>query len=194
MAQQTLHSFRWRPCWSTRATRATWRSGSPTPSVSSTTPLRSGSVPTSRVNVSCDVLNNHKIWQSLPMRHFSAITCGEPEDIPAGILERKCQTFGCRISYTCEPGYQLVGRSHRYCQADGSWSPQLLPECKREFIHLLFWRGSHNHKYVITAVSCPTPSHPSFGRVMFNSVTYNSLISYECNYGYMIIGKVLLLH
>ena len=29
----------------------------------------------------------------------SAITCGEPEDIPAGILERKCQTFGCRISY-----------------------------------------------------------------------------------------------
>ena len=24
---------------------------------------------------------------------------------------------------------------------------------------------------------------------MFNSVTYNSLISYECNYGYMIIGE-----
>ena len=24
---------------------------------------------------------------------------------------------------------------------------------------------------------------------MFNSVTYNSLISYECNYGYMILGE-----
>ena len=69
---------------------------------------------------------------SLFQLDISAITCGEPEDIPAGILERKCQTFGCRISYTCEPGYQLAGRTHRYCQADGSWSPQLLPECKRE--------------------------------------------------------------
>ena len=27
---------------------------------------------------------------------------------------------------------------------------------------------------------------------MFNSVTYNSLISYECNYGYMILGESLL--
>ena len=26
---------------------------------------------------------------------------------------------------------------------------------------------------------------------MFNSVTYNSLISYECNYGYMIIGETV---
>ena len=34
--------------------------------------------------------------------------------------------------YSCEPGYQLSGRTHRYCQADGAWSPHLLPECKRE--------------------------------------------------------------
>ena len=32
------------------------------------------------------------------------------------------------------------------------------------------------------------PDHPGHGRVMFNTLTYNSLISYECNYGYMIIG------
>ena len=44
---------------------------------------------------------------------YSAIRCGEPEDIINGILERKCQTFGCRISYACEPGYQLLGRTHR---------------------------------------------------------------------------------
>ena len=57
----------------------------------------------------------------------------------------------------------------RYCQADGSWSPKTLPECK--------------------AVSCPVPANPPHGRVMYNSVTYNSLISYECNYGYMIVGE-----
>ena len=33
---------------------------------------------------------------SLCILLISAIRCGEPEDIPNGILERKCQTFGCR--------------------------------------------------------------------------------------------------
>ena len=33
------------------------------------------------------------------------------------------------------------------------------------------------------------PDHPRHGRVTFNTLTYNSLISYECNYGYMIIGN-----
>ena len=37
-------------------------------------------------------------------------------------------------------------------------------------------------------MSCSVPEHPSHGRVIFNTVTFNSLISYECNYGYMIIG------
>ena len=44
---------------------------------------------------------------------------------------------------------------------------------------------------MILAVSCPAPVNPPFGRVMFNSVTYNSLISYECNYGYMIVGETV---
>ena len=39
-------------------------------------------------------------------------------------------------------------------------------------------------------MSCPVPEHPRHGRVMFNTVTFNSLISYECNYGYMIIGTL----
>jgi hypothetical protein len=45
--------------------------------------------------------------------------------------------------------------------------------------------------FCIAAVECPIPSNPTFGRVMFNSVTYNSMISYECNYGYMIVGTSL---
>ena len=47
------------------------------------------------------------------MINIPAIRCGEPEDIMNGLLERKCQTFGCRISYACEPGYELHGNSHR---------------------------------------------------------------------------------
>ena len=64
---------------------------------------------------------------------ISAIRCSEPEEISNGDVDRKCQTFGCRISYACRPGYELVGREHRYCQADGSWSPRILPECVRKY-------------------------------------------------------------
>ena len=130
MARLTRLSSPWRQSSSTLATLDTSRSALLTPSVSSTTPQPSGLGLTSPASVSFSL--SAKSQNSLFKLDISAITCGEPEDIPAGILERKCQTFGCRISYTCEPGYQLAGRTHRYCQADGSWSPQLLPECKRE--------------------------------------------------------------
>ena len=66
------------------------------------------------------------------MSSFLAIRCSEPEEITNGDVDRKCQTFGCRISYQCRAGYELVGRQHRYCQADGSWSPRILPECVRK--------------------------------------------------------------
>ena len=44
---------------------------------------------------------------------------------------------------------------------------------------------------ILSAVVCPVPTQPQQGRVMYNTVTYNSLISYECNYGYMLIGQFL---
>ena len=65
--------------------------------------------------------------------NFLAIRCSDPDPIENGDVERKCQTFGCRISYKCRAGYELDGRQHRYCQADGSWSPRILPQCVRKF-------------------------------------------------------------
>nr|XP_040565063.1 sushi, von Willebrand factor type A, EGF and pentraxin domain-containing protein 1-like isoform X2 [Lepeophtheirus salmonis] len=97
-----------------------------------------------------------------------AIKCSEPEEVLNGDVDRKCQTFGCRISYQCRAGYELQGRQHRYCQADGSWSPRMLPQC--------------------VPIQCPLPQNPINGRAVYASVSYNSLISYECNYGYMLIG------
>ena len=40
----------------------------------------------------------------------------------------------------------------------------------------------------IPAIQCASPNNPENGRAVFASVSYNSLISYECNYGYMIVG------
>lgn len=79
----------------------------------------------------CFLYNDTAQWFG-PDITCKAIRCGEPEEISNGDVDRKCQTFGCRISYQCRAGYELVGRKHRYCQADGSWSPRILPECVRK--------------------------------------------------------------
>ena len=39
-------------------------------------------------------------------------------------------TFGQTATYTCNPGYNLVGDSSRTCQARGVWSGSI-PTCQR---------------------------------------------------------------
>ena len=121
---------------------------------------------------------------------FLAIRCSEPEEVSNGDVDRKCQTFGCRISYSCRAGYELVGRQHRYCQADGSWSPRILPACKRKTAYNsdIVQQQDSKLKIQISAIKCDVPRDPLNGRAVYSSVSYNSLISYECNYGYMLIG------
>lgn len=115
----------------------------------------------------CFLYNDTAQWFG-PDITCKAIRCSDPDPVENGDVDRKCQTFGCRISYKCRAGYELDGRQHRYCQADGSWSPRLLPQC--------------------LPIQCERPSNPLNGRAIYDSVSYNSLISYECNYGYMLIG------
>lgn len=41
---------------------------------------------------------------------------------------------------------------------------------------------------VVTAVQCPPPENPPHGKAIFTSCSYNSVVSYECNYGYTLLG------
>merc|ERR1712029_9418 len=50
---------------------------------------------------------------------------GEPD----GNIDRNCTWLGCRITYKCQLGYQLVGPRHRYCQAKGNFTPDTIPDC-----------------------------------------------------------------
>lgn len=59
-------------------------------------------------------------------------SCGQPQDPSNGWHAGECYTFGCRISYHCSEGYELVGKSDRFCQATGDWSPKELPTCVRK--------------------------------------------------------------
>ena len=33
------------------------------------------------------------------------------------------------------------------------------------------------------------PRNPSNGKALFTTVAYKSVLSYECNYGYMVVGN-----
>ncbi|XP_012545704.3 uncharacterized protein LOC101741571 isoform X2 [Bombyx mori] len=98
-------------------------------------------------------------------------SCGEPGDVPHGWVTADCHTFGCRAVVQCGQGFELVGKAERYCQADGAWAPKELPTC-----------------VLVTQVQCPTPEAPRHGKAVYTSFAYNSVVSYECKYGYRLVG------
>ncbi|KAG8223021.1 hypothetical protein J437_LFUL001343, partial [Ladona fulva] len=127
-------------------------------------------------------------------RKFNASrSCGPPSPIPNGWAESECLTFGCHATYRCADGFQLhvpttssasaavpsgggsaqLGiirpASERHCTADGSWAPKELPSC--------------------VPVQCPTPENPPNGKAIYTSCSYNSVVSYECKYGFMLVGE-----
>lgn len=42
---------------------------------------------------------------------------------------------------------------------------------------------------VVTAVQCPTPESPKNGQAIFTSVSYNSIVSYKCQFGFTLVGE-----
>lgn len=60
-------------------------------------------------------------------------SCGQPPEIVNGWHAGECYNFGCRISYQCGDGYELVGKPDRFCQATGDWSPSETPTCVRKY-------------------------------------------------------------
>ncbi|XP_015511335.2 protein lev-9-like [Neodiprion lecontei] len=97
--------------------------------------------------------------------------CGPPANIPNGWHAGECYTYDCRVSYHCEDGHDLVGRPEKVCLADGTWVPKEMPQCVQ-----------------VTSVQCPPPKDPPNGRAVYTSCSYNSVVSYECKYGFTIVG------
>ncbi|XP_050719319.1 uncharacterized protein LOC127000000 isoform X1 [Eriocheir sinensis] len=116
----------------------------------------------------CLLYNNTMQWFG-PEIECEPKTCGDPGDILNGVKEGNCFTFSCRVTYNCRPGFELVGANNYYCQHDGTWRPRELPAC--------------------TPVQCDIPENPENGKAIFIAVSYNAVVSYECEYGFMIVGS-----
>lgn len=42
---------------------------------------------------------------------------------------------------------------------------------------------------MVTSVVCPTPENPKNGKATYTTLAYNSVVSYECRYGYTLVGE-----
>ncbi|XP_022230589.1 protein lev-9 isoform X2 [Drosophila obscura] len=76
----------------------------------------------------CLAIDNQASWYG-PDIQCEPRSCGQPPDPAYGWHAGECYTYGCKITYNCGTGYELVGKHERYCQSDGSWTPKELPTC-----------------------------------------------------------------
>lgn len=53
---------------------------------------------------------------------------------------------------------------------------------------MLYLCFSINLNIVVTSVVCPIPESPKNGKAIYTSLSYNSIVSYECRYGYTLIN------
>uniref|UniRef100_A0A8C8ECV3 Sushi domain-containing protein n=1 Tax=Otus sunia TaxID=257818 RepID=A0A8C8ECV3_9STRI len=75
----------------------------------------------------------HRVWSLEPSS--STVKCLHPPNITNGKLKGNISntfSYGASVSYSCNPGYSLVGNALISCTASGTWS-QPPPQCKGVF-------------------------------------------------------------
>ena len=97
--------------------------------------------------------------------------CLEPQNIENGYLgDVPSVEYGSVITYTCHPGFQLLGGAERVCGHLGLWSGQV-PLC------------------VNTSQTCLVPQLISSGYVAFDgNLEVGSQAWYDCNNEYSLVG------
>ncbi|XP_064397056.1 sushi, von Willebrand factor type A, EGF and pentraxin domain-containing protein 1-like isoform X3 [Halichondria panicea] len=97
--------------------------------------------------------------------------CG-PLSVASGTVQYTATTCGSVSTYTCVPGFILEGVGSRTCEATGS-------------LCLGLWSGSSTTCRLANCGLLPSLSN---GEVSFSTTTFNSVASYTCDLGYILIG------
>ncbi len=94
-------------------------------------------------------------------------TLGAPSN--GGVTTTNSNLYPSTATYTCQPGYNMVGSDSRTCGTDGNWSGAA-PSCE--------------------AITCDALSGPGNGSVgVTNSGSYPSTAMYACDAGYELVGS-----
>ncbi|MBZ3871168.1 Sushi, von Willebrand factor type A, EGF and pentraxin domain-containing protein 1 [Sciurus carolinensis] len=78
--------------------------------------------------------------------------------------------YGTMVSYTCNPGYELLGNPTLICQEDGTWNGSA-PSC--------------------ISIECDLPVVPENGFLHFTETTMGSAVRYSCKPGHVLVGSDL---
>ncbi|KAH3791983.1 protein lev-9-like isoform X2 [Dreissena polymorpha] len=106
-------------------------------------------------------------WVGLTLT-CSPVSCGFPGDVDRGHRTGFAFTFPNSVTYHCMEGFLIQGDSVRTCKENGIWSG-ILPACM--------------------PVVCPTLRAPLFGQMYGNSNEYGSVIRFQCNEKYRMVGS-----
>lgn len=99
----------------------------------------------------------------------SVADCGYPVASFGMSVSLTDDAVECEAVYTCGHGYELVGNATRACQPNGTWSGAE-PSCK--------------------GIDCGKPSEIDDGMIIYVGTTFPSLVAYECNDGFELVGGI----
>ncbi|XP_070797211.1 complement receptor type 2-like [Pituophis catenifer annectens] len=98
--------------------------------------------------------------------------CPPPPDVQNGTCsnqETGVFSSGILVTYTCNPGYALIGKATLHCTNAGKWSSPA-PNCEGK--------------------SCGHPGELEGGRLLVTGdFRFGSTVNYQCEEGYRLIGK-----
>ncbi|KAG1697888.1 Protein lev-9 [Nymphon striatum] len=103
-----------------------------------------------------------------PDLQCAPVSCNDPGNLTYGERDVKSFKFTDKVTYRCKPGYEMIGRTERYCQATRQWSGTM-PTCK--------------------AVECEIPTDPINGKAFVTNLTYDATVRYECRHRYKLVGN-----
>ena len=98
----------------------------------------------------------------------SIVNCGDPGTFYNGSNFGNDFTYNSTIMFQCAEGYSMSGSTEIICNSNGQWSDNF-PIC--------------------TYVNCGNPGFISNGTSSGNSYMFDSILTFECDEGYILLGS-----
>ena len=123
----------------------------------------------------------------------TGLECEVLGPIPDGNVVLMGTVVDSKATYSCNPGFTLVGVETRVCQANAEWSDEE-PFCKGEpssksiksHLNTLIFLSPH---FVSTGLICGSLPNPKNGQVTFGSTRVGTSATYQCDSGFVLVGK-----
>ncbi|XP_070567840.1 protein mesh-like isoform X2 [Ptychodera flava] len=120
------------------------------------------------VNGSKEIACQHDgTWDAEPPK-CEVILCPTLEPPVNGVMEGDGATINSTVIFDCDEGYNISGEAELSCQSEGTWNGQP-PTCE--------------------PIVCDSIELPTNGMKMGVNRTYQSVVSFECEKGYLVNGS-----